>query len=222
MKLTPVTAIPSLPDSLQPFLSGAKLYDSSCSPNARVWLAEGKEDVFLKKAPKGSLETEVSMAAFFHNKGFGPQVLAFVQSDSDWLVTRRIPGRDCLADPYLADPKRLSETLGILLRMLHGTDPTGCPVSDCNPEWITPESRVLIHGDYCLPNVILDKWDFSGFLDVGGGGIGDRNLDLYWGCWSILYNLKEDRWCTRFLDAYGRSDINTDQLRIQHSFEFSD
>ncbi len=222
MKQTPVTAIPNLPEQLRPFVSNARLFDSSCSPRARVWFADGKEQVYIKTAPKGSLETEAEMATFFHRKNLGAQVLAYTQADADWMITSRIPGRDCLAEEYLASPDRLSETLGTLLRMLHSINYAGCPVRNCNPSWLTPSSQVLVHGDYCLPNILLNNWQFSGFLDVGGGGIGDRHLDLYWGAWSILYNLKEKRWCTRFLDAYGRSDINTDQLRIQHTFEFPD
>ncbi len=41
----------------------------------------------------------------------------------------------------------------------------------------------LIHGDYCLPNIILDNWKLSGFIDLGNGGIGDRHIDILWGIW---------------------------------------
>lgn len=60
---------------------------------------------------------------------------------------------------------------------------------------------VLIHGDYCLPNVILDRFSFRSFIDVGNGGVGDRHFDLYWGLWTLRYNLKTDRYHERFLDA---------------------
>ena len=77
----------------------------------------------------------------------------------------------------------------------------------------------LLHGDYCLPNIMLDNWRFSGFIDVGRGGIGDRHVDLYWGAWSLLFNLKDDRWCSRFLDAYGRELIQPELLRAIGAFE---
>ena len=38
----------------------------------------------------------------------------------------------------------------------------------------------LLHGDYCLPNVILDDWRFSGFVDLDCAGVGDRHVDVYW------------------------------------------
>ena len=72
---------------------------------------------------------------------------------------------------------------------------------------------VLLHGDYCLPNVMLDDWRFSGFIDVDSGGAGDRHVDLFWGVWSLQFNLKTDRWGDRFLDAYGRDRVEPAMLR---------
>ena len=81
------------------------------------------------------------------------------------------------------------------------------------------KTDTLIHGDYCLPNIMLDNWNFSAFIDVGSGGIGDRHLDLYWGCWSLNFNLKDSRWCSRFLDAYGRDHFDPEILKAISAFE---
>lgn len=72
---------------------------------------------------------------------------------------------------------------------------------------------VLLHGDYCLPNILLADWRFSGLIDVGNGGVGDRHLDLFWGIWSLQFNLKTDAYTQRFLDAYGRDRIEPELLR---------
>lgn len=225
MNRTPVSRIPGLPESLQIYIRGETIFDSSCSENARVWFSRNRGGVYIKAAPAGSLKSEADMNAFFHSRGLGPEVLAYLPGERDWLVTRAIPGEDCLYGPYQEDPKRLSALLGELLRGLHETDSTGCPVTDLNytcypdhPGLLT--SRVLVHGDYCLPNVMLNNWQFSGFIDAGHGGIGDRHIDLYWGCWSILYNLKEERWCSRFLDAYGRENLAVEKLSVIDSLEF--
>lgn len=76
------------------------------------------------------------------------------------------------------------------------------------------ESNVLLHGDYCLPNVMLDNWHFSGFIDLGNGGVGDRHVDLFWGAWTLWYNLSTDRYRDRFFDAYGRDEINPEFLDV--------
>ena len=74
------------------------------------------------------------------------------------------------------------------------------------------KSDTLLHGDYCLPNIMLDNWQFSGFIDLDGAGIGDRHIDLFWGVWTLEFNLKTDRYRERFLDAYGRDRIDMDIL----------
>lgn len=72
----------------------------------------------------------------------------------------------------------------------------------------------LIHGDYCLPNILLDKWHLTGFIDVGHGGMGDKHIDLFWGAWSLAFNLKDPKYSKRFLDAYGRENYNPDVLPL--------
>ena len=75
------------------------------------------------------------------------------------------------------------------------------------------KNDTLIHGDYCLPNVMLDNWRFSAFIDLGQGGVGDRHVDLFWGAWTLRYNLGTDAYRDRFLDAYGRDLLDKDLLR---------
>lgn len=86
-----------------------------------------------------------------------------------------------------------------------------------NGSYLQPDA--LLHGDYCLPNIMLDNWRFSGFLDLGNGGIGDRHIDLLWGTWTLFFNLRTDRYRDRFLDAYGRDAVNLDCMRTVAAME---
>ena len=70
----------------------------------------------------------------------------------------------------------------------------------------------LLHGDYCLPNVILDDWHFSGFIDFDHAGLSDRHIDVFWGAWTLWFNLHTSAYCSRFLDAYGRDVIDEGKL----------
>lgn len=247
MKRTPILLeAENLPRDLHSLISGAQIYDSSCSPEARVYFIDKDGGYYLKKAERGSLATEALMAEYFHKKGLGASVLSYTSGDYDFLLTERVSGEDCTYADYLAEPKRLCDLLGERLRMLHETDCEDCPVSDrmsgyfstvernasCGifdpsflPEKmknITAEralaeieksksrlnSRVLLHGDYCLPNIMLDEWKFSGFIDLGNGGVGDRHVDLFWGAWTLGFNLGTDEYRSRFFDAYGRDKVD--------------
>lgn len=245
------------PEQFRPLTEGTPVYDSSCSPEARVYFLDRDGGLFLKTAPKGSLAREAEMTRYFHSKGLAPLVLDYLSLDRDWLLTQRIPGEDCLHRDYLDDPQRLCDTLAGILRQLHTQSFEDCPVQDLNTpcladvlanhnagkfsadlfpgSWVSEDPReawaiiregrhrlkadTLIHGDYCLPNVMLENWQFRGFLDVGGGGVGDRHFDLFWGIWTLFFNLKTERYTNRFLDAYGRDRVDPEMLRIIAAIE---
>lgn len=252
MKRTLLTKAPSgLPIGIAELISNAPIYDSSCSRDARVLFIDKGEGLYLKISAKSTLSLEAEMNDYFHKKGFGAEVVEYISSDIDYMLTRRVAGEDCTYSDYLADPKRLSALLGERLRALHETDAEGCPVTDRMGAYISLaeknykngsydlsyftdsygkadvseiwkifnsgknelKNEVLIHGDYCLPNVMLDDWSFSGFIDVGNGGVGDRHIDLFWGAWTLRYNLKTDEYRDRFFDAYGRDKIELDKIK---------
>lgn len=81
------------------------------------------------------------------------------------------------------------------------------------------KSDTLLHGDYCLPNIILDNWKFSGFIDLGNGGVGDRHFDIFWGVWTLWFNLKTNSYKDRFLDCYGRENFEEDMLKVIAAME---
>jgi kanamycin kinase len=75
----------------------------------------------------------------------------------------------------------------------------------------TTEDLVVCHGDYCLPNVLLDATGaVTGFVDLGALGVADRWWDLAVGSWSVTWNLGDD-WEDLFLAAYG---VERDDERI--------
>ncbi len=198
-----------MPEDIQDFISGADIYDSSCSPEARVYFIGRGNGYYLKQSGRGMLDKERRMTEYFHSMGFGARVLYYASDDSDWLLTSAVMGEDCLHEKYLAEPRRLCGTLAQELRKLHETDYTDCPIPDKTAVYLAGaernyrtgnyeefhfpdsfgyrsakeaydaltagkdalQSKVLLHGDYCLPNIILNDWKLSGFIDVGSGGV---------------------------------------------------
>lgn len=243
--------ISEFPSEFHSLIVTADVYDSSCSPEARVWFIDKGRGYYLKTSQKGSLSKEAELTEYFCKKGLGATVLEYVSNDKDWLLTSRVAGEDCTCSQYIDDPKRLCVTIAERLRILHEIDPSDCPVNrtveylagaernyragifdpsyaykgdifkNSEEAWRIIESGkhllksdTLIHGDYCLPNIILDNWGFSGFIDLGNGGRGDRHIDIFWGAWTLEFNLKTDEYRERFFDAYGRDRIDVEALRV--------
>jgi kanamycin kinase len=258
MKRTLLNTLPDgIPNEVMKILDGGRIYDSSCSPEARVYFVDKDGGYYLKRGKSGTLLREGQMAEYFAKKGLSPRVLGYYTNEYDWLLTERAPGEDSTHAEYLADPERLARVLGERLRALHELSFADCPVQNRLSEYLAradenyrtgnydkdsfPDSfgyasadeamavikkygsalrnDTLIHGDYCLPNVMLDNWKFSAFIDVGNGGVGDRHIDLFWGVWTLWYNLKTNEYEDRFLDAYGRQNFDRDMLRVVAAFE---
>lgn len=252
MKRTLLNAIPEkLPEEILGFISGADIYDSSCSPEARVYFIDKDNGYFLKISAKGSLRRESEMTAYFNQKGLSARVMLYKSSARDYLITERVRGEDLTHEEYLSDPRRLCIILATKLRELHEMDFSDCPVQDRVGEYLRladknyrdgsynksafPNSfgyrceddaycalcagrvklknEVLIHGDCCLPNVLLDGWDFSGFIDLGNAGVGDRHIDIFWGVWTLWFNLGTSEYTDLFFDTYGREKIDIDKLK---------
>ena len=253
MKRTQIEGIPfTLPHEIDEVCRGAVIYDSSCSPEARVYFIDREGGFYLKVGEKNALRREAMMTEYFHRRGLGAELLCYISGERDLMLSRRVAGEDCTHEVYKSDPKRLCDLLAERLRMLHELDASDCPVKDRISEYIAlaeanyradsynkehfPDSfgyrsgeeafavlqkeksllknEVLIHGDYCFPNVMLENWRFSGFIDLDGAGIGDRHIDLFWGRWSLGFNLGTYEYSDRFFDAYGRDKINEDTLRV--------
>ena len=96
----------------------------------------------------------------------------------------------------------------------------GIPVSPCMDTYAKAGKAELmkqdtfIHGDFCLPNIMLDNWKFSTFIDVGLAGIGDKHIDIYWVLWSLNFNLGTDQYMDYFLDLYGREKVDMEILKL--------
>ena len=250
--------ISDYPEAISEFLNGVAVYDSSCSKDAQVLFIDKDGGYYVKKAKNGTLKTESLMMEYMHSLGLSTEVLYYGSfKDNDYLLTARIPGEDCTDPKYLSDPKRLCDTTAMLLRTLHETAGSNCPVQDrtrsyadtvikgfddrhYEPELLQGiwefksfddarriaeeglpllKTDVLLHGDYCLPNIILDDWKFSGYIDLGYGGIGDRHIDIFWGIWTLHFNLRTDKYTDRFIDAYGKELIDPEMLRIIAAME---
>ena len=74
------------------------------------------------------------------------------------------------------------------------------------------EDLVLTHGDACLPNLIQERGEFTGFVDCGRAGLGDRRQDLALAARSISSNLGPE-WGEAFLTAYG---VKPDHPRLAY------
>ena len=74
------------------------------------------------------------------------------------------------------------------------------------------EGPVINHGDYCLPNILIDQGSVSSFIDLGYVGIGDPYRDYTAAQYSVRRNLG-DEWVQPFFDACGVEALDETRLK---------
>jgi aminoglycoside phosphotransferase len=161
-----------------------------------VWRLGGESGgVYVKRA--AALTDERDRLAWLAGRLPVPEVVGFFQSGGDdWLLTRELPGVPLYHASLGWEPARVARRFGEILREIHSIDASECPFGD------GAQGNVLIHGDYCLPNVLVEAGRLAGLVDVGRAGLGDPRDDLAAGLWTLHYNFGPGRG-PEFLDAYG-------------------
>nr|WP_202886645.1 phosphotransferase [Kribbella sandramycini] len=118
------------------------------------------------------LNAEAERLAWLGATGFPcPRIL---DRGDNWLLTAELPGQDASQPWAAADRPAVLTAMATGLRELHALD--ACPFDSAFPG----ARDTVTHGDFCAPNVFVDPETlrFSGILDVGNLGMGDRYVDL--------------------------------------------
>lgn len=143
-----------------------------------------------------------------------PEVLDAGDDDgAQWLLTRAIDAETAVARRWRDEPRAAVRALGEGLRVLHeALDVDACPwayvgASPAPVPLVLREphgaDRVVVHGDACAPNTLLDaRGRWVAHVDLGALGVGDRWLDLAVGAQSLGWNYGPG-WEGEYLAAYG-------------------
>lgn len=135
-------------------------------------------------------------------------VLFVVEQERAFYLKTMLKGDTLVEKEYLSNPPRLVRLLVQAMRMIHSVDVEDCPIK--SPD---SEGDCFIHGDFCLPNILVQDGEVSGFIDTEAAGIGDPWMDYAWCIWSLEHNLGTDQYTGLLLDALG---IAFDREKYEH------
>ncbi len=115
------------------------------------------------------------------------QSIVFISDDkyTYYLKTKLIgvPLTEKLKDPLL-----LIQYLKEAIKMFHKVDITKLI------NYLPNNGTTLVHGDFCLPNILVYNNKISGFIDVEAISIDDPWIDYSWAIWSLEYNLGTNKY----------------------------
>ena len=177
-----------------------------------VWRLEGTAGiVYVKRAEH--LAGEADRLAWLRGRWPVPQLIGLFHGfGDDWLLTHAVRGVPLNHRSIGWDGATMARRLAEMLVELHSLDATGCPFGEAKP------GHVLVHGDYCTPNVLIEDGQLTALVDVGGARLDSPRVDWAAAIWSLQYNYGSG-FARRFLDTYGAPAMTDEEIeRLRRSY----
>lgn len=149
-------SIEDFPSEMHHVFKGATVFDSSCHSNATVYYLDTGYYVKVDKAH--CLAKEAEIGRIFHSLGLGVEIVAYICSDMDYLVTRGAIGEDLTH--FQDDPKELCRLLADSLRNLHSQPISDMPISEKHQLYMKAVNGDITDGcfeDYVIMNAYAVK-----------------------------------------------------------------
>lgn len=144
--------------------------------------------------------------------------------DAQWLVTAALLGECAVGDRWRARRPEAIAAIATGLRAMHAIPIDAVPSVWASDSWACRQPAslgprppvhepVLVHGDACAPNTLIDlAGEWVGNVDFGDLAVGDRWADLAIASMSLDWNFGEGHQ-DEFFDAYG---MERDEERIRY------
>jgi|SRR3989344_3612881 len=142
-----------------------------------------------------------------------PKVIGFTKiDDKDALLLSAIEGKNLAVLSKEWPSEKVVDKLVKALHQFHAIDPKNCPFGNFEA------SKVLVHGDACLPNFIFQGDNFCGYIDLGNLVVASPEIDFSAAIWSLQYNLGVG-YGAIFLKKYGVENVTdemVEKLRLKY------
>jgi kanamycin kinase len=170
-------------------------------------LGAGSGTRYVKWNPRTSgidLRRERDRLAWLAVRHPVPRPLDFGEDEAaQWLVTAALPGGPAVGDEWRRRRPEAIAAIATGLRALHALPVGDLPAAWSAESWVGREppgigirppieDPVLVHGDACAPNTLVDETGrWTGHVDLGDLAVGDRWADLAVASLSLDWNFGE-------------------------------
>lgn len=136
---------------------------------------------------KELLKKEKKTNDFLYGKINVSETISYFENEQyGYYLKSRVKGKPLCSEDYIKKPLLVVELLTNAINLFHTVkDDIG---------------NTLIHGDFCLPNILIYRNKVSGFIDLGDSCFDDPWIDYAWALWSLEYNLQTNYYNEIFLN----------------------
>ena len=153
------------------------------------------------------LQNEQQKDAWASQYIVAPKPIQFViENDVAYYLRGCLQGDNLCSPHYLSRPLVLIDLLAEAIKTLHSTR------VDDKKYLLDENCTTLVHGDFCLPNILVQDDKLIGYIDLGDACIGDPWMDYAWCIWSLEYNLGTKQYTPLLLEKLG---IKFDQEKFK-------
>lgn len=185
-------------------------------------------DRFIKWNPRSTaidLARERDRLRWIASRHPAPEVIGWGEDDTaQWMVTAALPGGCAVGDRWRARRPEAIRAIAVGIKAVHAVPIDDFPAAWTSQVWASRrpdrlgpaphvEQPVLVHGDACAPNTLINEvGEWVGHVDFGDLCVGDRWADLAIASLSLDWNFGEGHQEELF-EAYG---IQPDPARIRY------
>lgn len=172
--------------------------------NERDGLTFRIEDTYVKYSPYPSgvtLVRERYCLRWISQWHRVPKILDYGHDDiGEWIITSALPGHSAIGEVGQRYPKRAVAAIAEGLRRIHSIPTRDFPKEWIKESWVNRHkdiygirplcvASVIVHGDACAPNTIIDdEGNWVGNVDFGDLTVGDQWADLAVALRSLEWN----------------------------------
>lgn len=187
----------NFPQTLKPYLEGKKVTKITKAHRSGD-LVYKIENMYILKVSKNIERLTKEKNANDYLKDYlnvSHSILFFVEDNTAYYLKSNVQGIPLVSKKFLKNPDLLVYLLAEAIKLFHNTIIDNCIIKNSSST-----GEVLVHGDFCLPNIIIGKNNKIGFIDLEDAGLGDPWIDYAWAIWSLEYNLKTTKYKEKLLN----------------------
>lgn len=186
-----------IPDAIKQYLNDQKITKITKAHRSGDKVYKIGQSYILKISTNiERLTKEKEINDYLKDKVIVSKTVEFIiYHDTAYYLKTQVLGTPLVSKKYLKDPHNLIRLLVRAIKIFHNID-----ISNCTYKNSYSTGGTFVHGDFCLPNIIVDNNQNLGFIDTSDAGVGDEWVDYAWAIWSLEYNLKTIKYTKEFLE----------------------
>jgi len=185
----------NIPNEILNYIQGLKFELNNIGRSGDIVIIFENKYILKISTDKEKLKREKEKNDWLINYIPVNKTISYIENKSHaYYLKFYLDGESLIDKKYISNPILLIKLISKAFYILQQVDIKSCPFKSSDNEGID-----FVHGDFCLPNILVKNEEIIGFIDLENAGIGDKWYDISWALWSLSYNLETNKYNKQLL-----------------------